>query len=162
MRARFNPADGQLYLCGLKAWQSRGARDGTFCRVRYTGQPVAMPCGLRVLPTGVELTFTQPLDPDTANDPDSFGVERWNYRWTEAYGSPEFSAADPAKQGRDEVTVKSAKLRADGRTVFLELDDFKPVMQMSIRYDLDTKPDQGAAATMSDTLYMTINRVPKR
>lgn len=158
MRARINPKDGQLYLCGLKAWQSAGAQDGTFCRVRYTGKPVAMPCGLHVVHDGIELSFTTPLDPKTANDAESFGVEQWNYRWTQAYGSPEFSVADPAKQGHDDVTVKSATLRPDGKTVFLEIPDLKPVMQMSIQYDLDTK----AGTTLNDTVFLTVNRVPAK
>ena len=155
MRARFNPRDGQLYLCGLKGWQTAGARDGTLCRVRYTGRPVAMPAGLRVLPDGLELTFTQPLDPETANDPESFGVQQWNYRWIAEYGSPDLSVADPTKQGRDDVPVTRATLRPDGKTVFLDIPGLKPVMQMSIRYDLDTTE----GATMTDTLYLTIHRV---
>ena len=38
MRARFNAADGQLYVCGLKGWQTRATKDGIFQRVRYTGK----------------------------------------------------------------------------------------------------------------------------
>ena len=38
MRARFNPVDGQLYVAGLKGWQTNGAKDAAFQRVRYTGQ----------------------------------------------------------------------------------------------------------------------------
>ena len=32
-RGRFNPGDGQLYLCGLVIWQSNGAQKGAFHRV---------------------------------------------------------------------------------------------------------------------------------
>jgi hypothetical protein len=161
MRARFNPRDGQLYLCGIRAWQTRGAQDGLLCRVRYTGKPVAMPCSMHVVPGGIEITFTQPLDPDTANDPDSFAAEQWNYRWTEAYGSPEYSVKDPAKPGHDDVTIKSAKLKDDGRTVLLAIPDLKPVMQMAVKYDLDTKGGE-AGAGMKGEIYLTINRVPKK
>src|SRR5258706_12869623 len=28
MRARVNPKDGQLYVCGIKGWQTSGNRDG--------------------------------------------------------------------------------------------------------------------------------------
>jgi hypothetical protein len=157
MRARFNPADGQLYLCGLKGWQTAGPRDGTLCRVRYTGAPLPLPAGLRVLPNGIELAFATPLDPETANDPESFGVQQWNYRWSKEYGSPDLSVADPAKQGRDDVPVTSAALRPDGKTVFLEIPGLKPVMQMSIRYDLETTD----GATLNDTFYLTIHDVPQ-
>ena len=48
MRGRFRPADGQLYVCGLKGWQTSGAKDGALHRVRFTGKPVTMPVGLIV------------------------------------------------------------------------------------------------------------------
>ena len=41
MRARFSPADGQLYVAGLKGWQTDSAHDGCLQRVRYTGKPRA-------------------------------------------------------------------------------------------------------------------------
>jgi hypothetical protein len=165
MRARFNPRDGQLYLCGMRAWQTRGAQDGLFCRVRYTGKPVAMPSATHIVPGGIEITFTQPLDPDTANDPDSFAAEQWNYRWTEAYGSPEYSVKNPGKPGHDDVTIKSAKLKEDGRTVLLSIPELKPVMQFALKYDLDTKGGGGAGAGpvgMKGEIYLTINRVPEK
>src|SRR5207248_5109 len=40
MRARFNPKDGQLYLCGLRGWDTNAVKDGQFCRVRYAGKPL--------------------------------------------------------------------------------------------------------------------------
>ena len=45
MRARFNPHDGQLYVSGLKGWQTSGAKDGCLQRVRYTGASVAFNVG---------------------------------------------------------------------------------------------------------------------
>src|SRR5439155_26961569 len=46
MRARFNPADGQLYVSGMKGWQSDANRDGCFHRIRYTGKPANTPVAL--------------------------------------------------------------------------------------------------------------------
>src|SRR4029434_9208145 len=48
MRARFPAVDGRLYVCGLKGWQTAGARDAALQRVRYTGRPVNMPTTLHV------------------------------------------------------------------------------------------------------------------
>ena len=48
MRARFSPHDGQLYVSGLKGWQTSGAKDGCLQRIRYTGKPVFMPKSLQV------------------------------------------------------------------------------------------------------------------
>ena len=61
-RGRFNPKDGQLYLCGLKGWGTKAKSDGCFHRVRYTGKSVTMPTGLRVGPPGGSArTYEQPV-----------------------------------------------------------------------------------------------------
>src|SRR6185369_12446176 len=96
-----------------------------------------MPTDFRVVAGGIELAFSQPLDPAAAEDVGSYGIEQWNYKWGEQYGSPDYSVKDPAKQGHDEVTVESAKLLADRKTVRLSIPDLRPVMQMQINVDVD-------------------------
>lgn len=155
MRARFRATDGQLYVSGLRGWQTSAAKNGCFQRVRYRQEPLRLPIGLKVKKDGIEVTFSDELDPETANDPDNFSIEQWNYRWTRNYGSPDYSVANPKKMGRDEVDVYDAKLLGDGKTVFLELEDVQPVMQMGITYSLKTA--DGIA--IKDTIYNTINVV---
>jgi hypothetical protein len=82
MRARFHPVDGQLYVAGLRGWQTTGVKNGAFQRVRYTGAPVRMPIGLRTTKKGVRLDFTCTLDPASASDPQNWSVEVWNYLWS--------------------------------------------------------------------------------
>ena len=53
MRGAFNPVDGQLYVCGLRGWQTRALRDGAFYRVRYTGESFAQPTSVEVMTNGV-------------------------------------------------------------------------------------------------------------
>jgi len=156
MRGRFNERDGQLYLAGLVVWQSKGPRQGGFQRVRYTGKPVRMPAAMQVKKNGIEVKFTDALDEASANDLQNYSLEQWNYKWTKNYGSPEFSVTDPEKKGHDKVEVKSARLAADRKTVFLEIADLKPVMQMRIKFNLKTA--DGAA--ISTEIHNTINRVP--
>jgi hypothetical protein len=157
-RARFNPGDGQLYVAGLRGWQSGGSKDGCFQRVRYTGGPVFSPTALRATAKGIYLTFATKLDPPAAGDVGNFDVEQWNYRWTADYGSADYSVENPAKKGRDTVEIESVKLQADGQTVFLSIPAIKPVMQMGISYQLksaDGKKVDGA-------VYNTINRLGKK
>ena len=156
MRGRVNPRDGHLYLCGLRGWQTDGTRDGTLVRVRHTGKPLYMPTDFRAVPGGLELTFSQPLDPETAEDVGSYGIEQWNYKWSKEYSSPEFSVKEPTKQGRDEVEVESAKLLPDKKTVRLSIPEIKPVMQMQISVDVDTADGKN----IKDTMWVTINAVP--
>jgi len=156
MRARFHPRDGQLWVCGLQGWQTSGGRVGALQRVRYTGKPVHLPSALLVTNNGLNITFTSELDSASANDDQNYAVEQWNYEWTDKYGSPDFSVIDPGKQGRDPVTITRAKLSPDRKTVFLEIPEIKPVMQMRTRFRL--KAADGSS--VEHEIYNTINRVP--
>ncbi len=133
MRARFNPVDGQLYVCGFQGWQTNAPRQTAFERVRYTAKKSYLPAALHVKDNGIEIVFPESLKKETADDAGAWAVEQWNYRWTGAYGSPEVKISNPKQNGRDQVEVKSVKLSEDGKTVFLEIPDLQPVMQMLIR-----------------------------
>ena len=156
MRGRFNSLDGQLYLCGLQGWQTSAAKLSGLDRVRYTGKSFYSIDALHVKANGLELHFTQPLDPSYANDVQNYTIKRWNYDYAEHYGSPELSATNAGQKGRDDVTIKSAKVSDDGRTVFLEIEDIRPVMEESISYDLQAKD----GTQIKQDLQHTINVVP--
>lgn len=154
MRGRFNPKDGQLYVCGLKGWQSVAKEDGALQRVRYTGKPKLMPVGIVATANGVELRFSDALDAKLSVDAGNFSIAQWNYRWTTNYGSDPWSVEDPQKKSEDIVEVKSAKLSADGKTVMLETQPLQPVMQMRIKYNLQTVN----GTPLKQEIYNTINR----
>ena len=165
MRARFNPADGQLYVAGLRGWQTTGVRNGCLQRVRFTGAPVRMPVALHAKKATLAITFSCDLDATSAADVQNWNIEQWNYIWSASYGSPEISTEAPTESGgeagkdgapqwtkaqmgkpkHDAVTVKSARLLDDRRTVILDIPALKPVMQMSTRYGI--KSADGTAVT---------------
>ncbi len=157
MRARFNATDGQLYLCGLKGWQTSAGRDGTFQRVRYTGKPAYLPYAYKVTKTGLEITFTEPLDKAAVADLGSYSLERFNILWSKTYGSPELSIANPGKQGRDPVSIKSASLKEDGKTIVLEVPDLKPAHCMV----LNLKIAAADGNKINTQICSTINRMPE-
>lgn len=187
MRPKFNEADGQLYVAGLRGWQTSAAADAAFQRVRYTGKPANMVTALKVRNGGLDISFTDPIEAEDANDADSFEIEQWNYLWCSEYGSDDYSAAaddyqDKVRElnalrldrkkngsaietltksftkGHDEVEVKGAKLSDDGKTVSLDIPDLKPVMQMKIRARL--KSADGKRVPVE--IYNTINYVPAK
>jgi len=167
MRARFSPRDGQLYATGLRVWQSSGAKTGAFHRVRYTGKSVAMPKELHVQPNGIEITFTSALDAKSAADDGNWAIDQWNYKWTSGYGSQMYSVAEPdkvignnkianSKFGGEDLVVKKATVRPDGKTVFLEVEGgVKPVMQMRIRMNINAAD----GTPINQTIYNTVNKV---
>lgn len=152
-RGRFHPRDGHLYLVGLRGWQNAAKTDGCLQRVRYTGKCVPLPVGLSVHTNGVRLTFPDKLDPKTAEDPQRYTVEQWNYRWSADYGSQRWSVAKPEQVGQDRVPVKSAKLSADGKSVFLELADVRPVMQMQIRFAIAAADGTARTGVICNTIH---------
>ena len=103
-----------------------------------------MPTSLVTCEDGVYLTFADELDPATATDTESYGVEIWNYLYSQKYGSPELSILHPerkiaqGKKNRDALEVTSAVLGADKRTVFLAIRGMRPVHQMRIAWNVDT------------------------
>lgn len=156
MRARFNPADGQLYVAGLKGWQTSAGKDGCFQRVRFTGKPVHMPTSIEATKTGLKIGFTCKLSEEEANDTESYAIERWNYQWGDGYGSADYSVDDPAKSAHDTVKIKSAKLQPDGKTVVLEIPDMKPAMQYKTEVNLVSDDD----ADVRFEIYHSVHALP--
>ncbi len=112
MRARVNPADGQVYATGLQGWNG-GARAGLLDsgvqRIRYTGDPYPMVSDCKVESDGLRISFNFPLDADSATDLDSYVAEQWNYHWRSEYGSDMYSPITD-KPGIDKMNVESVTL----------------------------------------------------
>lgn len=158
MRAQFSPADGQLYVAGLRGWQTTGVKDGCLQRVRYTGKPVRMPVSFHVRKTGIDLTFSDALDRDSAGDPDSYTATGFNVVSTPDYGSPEFNVTDPKKRGREKLEISKAGVSEDGKTVSLEIPGFRPMTNLVVKFALRAAD----GAKMQDEVALTINRLPER
>lgn len=156
MRARFNPNDGQLYVAGMRGWQTDAAKDAGFQRVRYTGKTVNMPTDLHIKSDGVEIGFTSPIDDASAKDPQNYDIEQWNYIYSSDYGSPEMSVENPKQKGHDPVDIDSVTVAPDHKSVFLKIADLKPVMQMKIHMKIKAAD----ASPMDYAIYNTIQKIP--
>jgi len=154
MRGAFRKQDGQLYVVGTRGWVSNAIRDGSFQRVRYTEKLVYLPIAFEARKDGIRLKFAEALSRETAEDPGSYGVEQWNYKYSKEYGSKEYSALSPDTPGHDAVEVAGAKLE-DERTVFLQIPNLRPVHEMAIKYNLTAADGK----TMRGELYPTIHRL---
>ncbi len=156
MRGRFSPKDGQLYVCGIKGWQTNAGLDGCLQRVRYAGKPVCLPISLHVTANGVAIGFSSPLDKASVTA-DSFAIEEWNYHWTSTYGSDDYLVTNGQKKGHDKLDATKATLSSDGKTVTLEIPDLRPAMQVQIKYQLEDAGHQPAV----NEIYSTINVMGK-
>jgi hypothetical protein len=157
LRGRFHPSDGQFYAAGIRGWSTSGTREGCFQRVRYTGKPVRMVSGMHVRKDAIDLAFSDPVDPATAGDPDSWIAQQWNYRYTGNYGSADYSVADPGKQRRDPVDIAGVRVSTDGLKVTLAIPGLQPVQQMLIKFRI--KAADGTP--LSQEIWHTIHKIPQ-
>lgn len=154
-RGVFNRGDGHLYVAASTGWQTSAVRDGSLQRVRFGGKPFYKPIRWHASGNGLTLTFAQPLDRVTAEDVESYAVYQWNYLYAEEYGSKDWTVADSNKEGRDEIFVKAARLMSDGKTVFLEMPELRPVMQMEVKYNIDGADGE----ILRSQIWLSINRL---
>ena len=126
-----------------------------------------MPTALNVEKTGIRITFTNPLDATTAVDDQNWAIDQWNYQWTQNYGSKMYSTKDPAKVvgdkrqgafGGDPLAIQGIKLSDDKKSVFLEIENLKPVMQSRIRFNINAADK----SVIKQEILHTINRVPAK
>ncbi len=129
---RFNVRDGHFYVSGMQGWGSYTPLDGCFQRVRFTGG-VPMPVGIEARDNGVLLRFDSPLDEGIAAAPMSHFAQCWNYRYSAAYGSPEFSVLRPGSIGHDPLEIRSAQVLDGGKALFLEIPQIVPANQIHLR-----------------------------
>ena len=137
-RLRFNPHDGQLYVAGTDGWVSYALANGSLERVRYVGGEMPLPTAIESHENGLLVRFNCELNPQSVNANNVF-CQQWNYLYSKAYGSAEFSARDPAWRGHDPVSARAVHLLDDGRSVFVEVPHLHPVMQFHLHMQLVTK-----------------------
>ncbi len=152
--------DGKLYVGGCKnrAWAAVAPRDYSLDRVSFTGKVPFEVNECHARPDGFELTFTQPVDPATAGNPDSYDVAQFKYKFHSKYGSPEIDH-DGKENSSTPIKVVSAKVSAAGLTARLKLEGWKPGYVTLVR-GLDVR-SAGGKKLWHDTFHYTLNQIPK-
>ncbi|HZZ82863.1 MAG TPA: DUF6797 domain-containing protein [Gemmataceae bacterium] len=145
MRARFDPASGAMFVCGLNAWGSNQPQAGGLYRVRYTGQPVHLPLGLQAMRGGLTLCFSGPLDAKSVAALGNWRVKTWGLNRSAKYGSKHIN--------EKELRVARAVLGADGKTVRLELPDIAPTWCMEVIYTLRGAAGEEVRGTLHNTIH---------
>lgn len=145
-RARVNPRDGQVYVSGMLGWGSYTEDDGSFCRIRYQPADAAdgapqegawsLPVAFEARANGVLLEFDAPLDAAIAGDARRHFAQCWNYRYSNAYGSREYSLRWPDQPGHDVLEITGAHVDRDGRRLFLEIPLLTPAHQVHLHVEV--------------------------
>ena len=146
MRGRFNPKDGQLYTLGMSAWATNQMiQVGGLYRVRYTGRRLHLPVALKALTSGIQLTFSAPLDQAVAEDPGQYTITTWDLKRTRRYGSDRYNT--------QELPIDHVTLADDEKTVFIDLPDIQPTWIMEIRYALAGADGKTFDGAVQNTIY---------
>jgi hypothetical protein len=108
--------DGSLFAGGTnRGWGSRGPKPFSIERLVWMGKVPFEVHEMRLKPDGFELTFTKPVDPETAGKVSSYAMKTYTYIYRAEYGSPEVDQTTPTITrvvvGQDR---KSVRLYVDG------------------------------------------------
>ncbi len=133
----FGEGDGHLYIAGSDGWQSYAKENGSLQRVRYTGGSYAIPHRVETRANGFVVHFNTKIDPNSVNPKRAF-AQQWNYLYSGAYGSQEYSVKTPGVAGHDPVKIASMHLLPDEASVFVEIPQLHPVMQLHLYMELKT------------------------
>jgi len=159
-RLAYGP-DGKLYVGGCQApisWKAVAPLDFALERISYTGKLPFEVKEVHALRDGFELTFTQPVEPQAAANPDSYDVTQYGLKYHSKYGSPELDH-DGKENAATVIKVTGATVSPDKLKVRLKLEGWKPGFVTMVR-SLDVKNATGESL-VNDTFWYTLNQIPK-
>jgi glucose/arabinose dehydrogenase/mono/diheme cytochrome c family protein len=142
--------DGSLYVGSMidSGWGG-GNNRGAIERVRFNGK---LPFGIREVRSwkgGFDIDFAGEANPDLASDVKSYTVSRYRRIHTAGYATPD--------RDRAPVTISTAQVSNDRRSVRLTIDDMKP----GFVYDIAIgKLREGSEAAYPKVAFYTLNVVP--
>ena len=124
--------------------------DFSLGKVRATGKPMHLPTAMRATKGAVEITFTDPLSPKVAENPESYNVNAWDLKRTANYGSKHYNERS--------WKVRTAKLSRDGKTVTLEIPEVAPTWGMEIRCFLETPEGKKVERRIHNTIHQLADK----
>lgn len=145
MRGRFNPGDGQLYLCGLSAWGSTQPQLGGLYRIRKVEKPMVIPVGIKATNQGIELNFTEELDAKSVADTAHYTVKTWDLLRSRKYGSKHLN--------EQTLTVIKATLGKDKKSILLDIPQIKPTWGMEIQYRVKDDIGKDVVGLVQNTIH---------
>ena len=145
MRGRFHD-DGGLYTCGMTSWASNAPETGGFYRIRRTHQPANIPLAVHAVAGGMQVTFSDPLDPGSVNH-EAFVMKTWSLKRTRQYGS--------GRHDQKVLEITGVELSEDGRVVSIQIPSLAPTQC----YELNMRVLGKKGLPISNSMHGTIHRL---
>jgi hypothetical protein len=143
--------DGSLFV-GLsnRGWSSLGTASYGLQRLVWTGETPFEMKELKARPDGFQIVFTQPVDPESASDPQAYRLQCYTYQYHSSYGSDEVDVTP--------LTIRQATVSDDGLRVDLQVDGCKPLYVHELAAP-GVRNRQGQPL-LHNQAYYTLNRIP--
>jgi len=143
---------GQLLAGGTnRGWPVRGARNNVLQRLDWTGKTPFEILEINLQPDGFKLTFTSPVDRETASDPKSYHLETFTHMYRQAYGSPEVDQTEPK--------IRRAIVSQNGRSVRLIVNG---IVQGHVHeFTVAGVRDTTGSPLVHTKAYYTVNEIPR-
>ncbi len=145
--------DGSLFVGQTsRGWSATGTAPFALERLVWTGETPFEMKHLHARPDGFEVTFTLPVDPESAKKADAWQASSFTYKYHKTYGSPVIN--------NEALPIKGVIVSEDSMRVRLILDETR----MKAGYIHEIKADGVLSATGLNVLhpvgYYTLNEIP--
>jgi len=145
--------DGSFFVGGTgRGWGSVGPREYALERLVWTGKVPFEIHDMHAASDGFDLNFTEPLDPRTASNPDTYKMQTWTYIYRADYGSPEVDQTN--------ATITSAKLSEGGKHVHLVVDGMVPGHIHELH--LEQLRSRAGLPLLHPTIWYTLWSIPEK
>lgn len=134
-----------------RGWGSLGGKPYGLERLNWTGEVPFEMHAVQLQPGGFNVTFTKPVDADFAARVNAYNMSSHTYNYWPNYGSPEVDAKAEK--------IRAIRVAADGKSVFLEVDNLRVGRVFTLTLDAGYKSRAGDTILHPEAYY-TLNYLP--
>lgn len=150
LTSAFTP-EGDLIVGGTnRGWPVRGPEPYALQRLDWTGKVPFEVHEINATPEGFRVTFTKPVDPALAENPDSYSLSTYTHIYRQGYGSPEVDHTFPK--------VTRAAVSEDHRQVLLTIEG--RVRGHVHDFDFGRIRSETGQILLHHRAYYTLNEIP--
>lgn len=145
--------DGNLFVGGTnRGWGSRGNKPFSLERINWTGVTPFEILDVKANPDGFTVSFTKPINPDSAKKADAIQIETYTYIYQSSYGSPEVDHTQPK--------ITGIEVAPDNKSLKITLN--KPQEGHVHEIHFPGIKNASGETLWHDVLYYTLNQIPAK
>ncbi len=135
-----------------RGWGSRGGKPYALQRLDWTGKVPFEVLEMKARSDGFLLTFTRPLDPQSAVSTDSYSLSTYTYIFQSSYGSPEVDHTKPR--------ITRVEVAGDGLSARIHVDKLREGHVHELH--LDGVRSSAGLPLLHPVGYYTLNFIPDK